>query len=439
MVKNIALISEHASPLALAGGVDTGGQNIYVAHTARHLAALGYNVDVFTRRDNPDLAEVMRLGPRVRLVHVPAGPARYVRKEDLLPYMAEFAAYVVEFARRQQSIGAGYDMTHAHFFMSGLVALRVKRDLGVPYVVTFHALGRVRLRHQPNDQFPLERLGIEQLVIDGSEGIVAECPQDREDLITLYKAPPARITTIPCGFDPAELWPVDKAAARERLGLAPEEPVILQLGRMVPRKGVDTVIEALAQLRDAHGIRARLLIVGGESEEPDPVRTPEIGRLQAIAEHTGVADMVTFAGRRDRSELKYYYSAADVFVTVPWYEPFGITPVEAMACGTPVIGARVGGVKYSVLDGRTGFLVEPRDPRALARRLAHFYSEPSIAKVLSRHARRRANDLFTWRRVSIAIAALYEQVAVRRAAAVRRGGTPRVASVPNVSQMQPRA
>jgi len=442
MVKNIALISEHASPLAAAGGVDSGGQNVYVAQTARNLAALGYNVDVFTRRDDEGLEEVVRLAPRVRVVHVPAGPARRLPKEELLPYMNEFAAYVVDFARRRQAAGIGYDMVHAHFFMSGLVAVRVKRDLGVPIVVTFHALGRVRLRHQPDDRFPIERLGIEQLVIDAADAVIAECPQDREDLITLYKAPPSRITTIPCGFDPQELWPVDKRAARERIGVNADERVILQLGRMVPRKGVETVIQSMARLRDEHGIAARLIVVGGESDTPDPRATPELGRLMQVADECGVRDQVTFTGRRDRGVLRDYYSAADVFVTVPWYEPFGITPVEAMACGTPVIGSRVGGVKYSVLDGRTGFLVEPRDPRGLARRLAHFYSEPSIAKVLSRHARRRANDLFTWRRVSIAIAALYEQVAVRRAAARRPAvGHGRVASsaAASASPLQPRA
>jgi D-inositol-3-phosphate glycosyltransferase len=442
MVKNIALISEHASPLAAAGGVDSGGQNVYVAQTARNLAALGYNVDVFTRRDDEALEEVVRLAPRVRVVHVPAGPARRLPKEELLPYMNEFAAYVVDFARRRQAAGIGYDMVHAHFFMSGLVAVRVKRDLGVPIVVTFHALGRVRLRHQPDDRFPIERLGIEQLVIDAADAVIAECPQDREDLITLYKAPPSRITTIPCGFDPQELWPVDKRTARERIGVNPDERMILQLGRMVPRKGVETVIQAMARLRDEHGIAARLVVVGGESDTPDPRATPELGRLMQVAEECGVRDQVTFTGRRDRAALRDYYSAADVFVTVPWYEPFGVTPVEAMACGTPVIGSRVGGVKYSVLDGRTGFLVEPRDPRGLARRLAHFYSEPSIAKVLSRHARRRANDLFTWRRVSIAIAALYEQVAVRRQAARRPAvGHGRVvsAAAASVAPLQPRA
>jgi phosphoheptose isomerase len=151
-------------------------------------------------------------------------------------------------------------------------------------------------------------------------------------------------------------------------------------------------------------------LVGGESDEPDPALTPEIGRLQAIAEEEGVTDLVKFVGRRARETLKYYYSAADVFVTVPWYEPFGITPLEAMACGTPVVGSNVGGIKYTVRDGETGYLVPPKDPDRVAERLAHLYQHPKLMSVLSKQAVRRANDLFTWDKVAKLVAAVYEEV-----------------------------
>jgi D-inositol-3-phosphate glycosyltransferase len=281
--------------------------------------------------------------------------------------------------------------------------------------VTFHALGKVRLLYQPHDEFPGQRCAIEQLVIDAASAVIAECPQDEMDLRRHYRTPQARIRMIPCGFDPDELKPVDRAAARRRLGLPLDRPIVLQLGRMVPRKGVDTVIRSLAVLRNRFHHSPLLLIVGGESYEPDPERTPEIGRLMQIAADEGVADHVRFIGQRARSELRYYYCASDVFVTMPWYEPFGITPVEAMACGVPVIGARVGGVKYSVEDGRTGFLVEPRNHEALARRLAHVLSDASIPRLLGKRARRRAYELFTWRRVSDALAAVYGDVALPRA------------------------
>ncbi len=263
--------------------------------------------------------------------------------------------------------------------------------------------------------------------------MIAECPQDEADLIRLYRADPARIQMIPCGFDPAEFVPVDKRDARLALGLEPDERIILQLGRMVPRKGVDNVVRGLSRLRHDHGIAARLLIVGGESRDPDPALTPEIGRLWTIAAAEGVADAVTFVGSRGRSELLAYYAAADVFVTTPWYEPFGITPVEAMACGTPVIGSAVGGIKFTVRDGATGFLVPPNDPHALAERLAQLYRDPELLRQFGRRAVRRARSLFTWRHVARLVAKLYEDVTAARRPARRRAVVERF-SVPRAGE-----
>jgi glycosyltransferase involved in cell wall biosynthesis/phosphoheptose isomerase len=408
MSKRVALISEHASPLSMLGGVDCGGQNVYVGQLARHLAGLGYEVDVFTRRDSERLPEIAEWVDGIRIVHVPAGPPQFVRKEEMLPLMEEFAAYLFRFCRCQRET---YDLVHANFWMSGLVACELKKATGLPFVITFHALGRVRRLHQREaDGFPDERFAIEDRCVAEADRILAECPQDEEDLVRLYNADPAHVTVIPCGFDPLELSPISKPLARFALNLPPEERVILQLGRLVLRKGVDTAVRGLARLAHSHGIPARLLIVGGESEEPDPSLTPEIGRLRGVAREEKVEELVTFVGRRGREALKFYYSAADVFVTVPWYEPFGITPVEAMACGTPVVGSNVGGIKYTVRDGETGYLVPPRDPDRIAERLAYLYSQPKLMGLLSRQAVRRANDLFTWEKVASAVAGVYEHV-----------------------------
>lgn len=410
MRRQIAMISEHASPLSRLGGADFGGQNLYVGQVAKALAGLGYEVDVFTRRDSPILPETADWVDGVRIIHVPAGPPTFVRKEDLLPYMDEFAAFTIKFARSQRT---AYDLAHANFWMSGLVAAELKRALGLPFVVTFHALGRVRREHQREaDQFPDARFEIEDRIVREADHIVAEAPQDEEDLLRLYHADPAKISIIPCGFDPGELWPISKALARVSLGLPPEERVILYVGRMVPRKGIDTVIRGFAGLRREHHVEARLLVIGGESEEPDPRVTPEIGRLQAVAAEAQVADRVVFLGQRGRDQLKYYYSAADVFVTTPWYEPFGITPVEAMACGTPVIGSNVGGIKFTVRDGETGYLVPANQPQALADRLAHLYANPRLLALFGRQAIDRANSLFTWQKVAAALSTRYEQVAL---------------------------
>jgi glycosyltransferase involved in cell wall biosynthesis/phosphoheptose isomerase len=408
MTPRVALISEHASPLAVLGGADSGGQNVYVGQLARHLAALGYAADVFTRRDSDRLPEVVEWDRGVRVIHVPAGPETFVPKEQMLPFMPEFAAYMQHFCKCQRE---PYDLFHANFWMSGSVACELKQALGTPFVVTFHALGRVRRLHQKEaDKFHDERFAVEDRIVAEADRILAECPQGEEDLIRLYNAEPAKVAIVPCGFDPTELSPISKPLARFALKLPPEEKVILQLGRLVPRKGIDTAIRALARLVKDHQVTARLLVVGGESDEPDPAVTPEIGQLQQIAREEGVAELVTFVGRRGREALKYYYSAADVFVTVPWYEPFGITPVEAMACGTPVVGSTVGGIKFTVRDGETGYLVPANDPDRLAERLAHLYEHPKLMALLSQQAVRRANDLFTWEKVAQGVASVYEEV-----------------------------
>jgi glycosyltransferase involved in cell wall biosynthesis len=402
----IALVSDHASPLAGLGGADGGGQNVYVAQVGRRLARAGCRVDVLTRRDRPDQPEAVEWLDGVRVVHVPAGPPDRVRKEDLLPFMGAFADWSIRRARRER-----YDLVHANFFMSALVACEMKRALGVPFVVTFHALGRVRRLHQgAADAFPPERLAIEDRAVAEADRAVAECPQDREDLLLLYDADPAKVRIIPCGFDPEEFGPSDKREARAALGLDPGERVVLQLGRMVPRKGVDDAVRGVARLRRDHGLDARLLVVGGEARDPDPALTPEIGRLQRVAQQEGIADRVTFTGSRDRHELRTYYAAADVFVTTPWYEPFGITPVEAMACGTPVVGSAVGGVKTTVRDGVTGFLVPPKDPAALAARLGRLFTGPGLLRAFGREAVRRARALYTWGRVARDLHALYRGV-----------------------------
>ena len=408
MTRRIALISEHASPLAVLGGVDSGGQNVYVAQVARHLAAAGDRVDVYTRRDDPALPLVVECAPGVRVINVPAGPAEPVAKERLLEHMPAFLRWM---QRDWAGHGHRYDIVHANFFMSGHVAAELRRTLGVPFVITFHALGKVRRLHQgAADGFPPEREHIETAVIAEADRVIAECPQDEDDLIRLYGADPRRISIVPCGFDPAEFAPRDKTEIRRRLGLAPDEPIVLQLGRIVPRKGIDTVIEGVARLDRDHGITARLLVVGGPDRVVTRASAPELGRLMDLAEREDVADLVTFVGRRDRNELADYYAAADVFVSTPWYEPFGITPLEAMACATPVVGADVGGIKYTVRDGETGFLVPPRDPAALADRLARLLGNRRLLAAFGANGLTRVRRAFTWRHVAEALSDVYDDV-----------------------------
>ncbi|MGI5841186.1 MAG: glycosyltransferase [Patescibacteria group bacterium] len=401
-------ISEHASPLASIGGSDSGGQNIYVDKVSTELAKRGFLVDVFTRKDDKDLPEVVDCHNGVRVIQVTAGKQCFVPKEEMLPLMGEFEAEIEKFVARGKLM---YDLIHAHFFMSGLVAINLKRKLQTKVVITFHALGKVRKIYQgDSDKFPEERLKIEERIVGEADAIVAECPQDKEDLINLYQANKKKISIIPCGFDPNELKPIDKVFARKLLGLNVDDNIILQLGRLVPRKGIANVIKAVGILHKEEKISARLLVVGGESETANPEITPEIGRLQKIAKESGVFDKVAFLGKKGRHVIKNYYSAADVFVSTPWYEPFGITPLESMACGTPVIGSRVGGIKYSVAEGETGLLVEPEKPRELAYALKDILSNKTMATKMAIRSIYRVNKYFKWSDVAKMMENLYEEV-----------------------------
>lgn len=407
MKKNIAFISEHASPLATLGGVDSGGQNVYVAELAKYVSTLGYAIDIFTRWDDASLPEVIEWIPGVRVVHVKAGPLRNIPKEELLQHMPEFSHSMLAFIKNES---IRYALVHANFWMSALVAAQLKEELNIPFVVTFHALGHVRRIHQGSqDKFPAERIRIEEETVMKADHIIAECPQDREDLIMYYNASPDKITIVPCGFNPLEFYPIDRLTARAVIEAGPEEKIILQLGRMVPRKGVDNVVRALAKANN-QSTRLRLIVVGGEADHPNPLFCPEVARLQQIAREEGVLDQVTFAGRKNREVLKYYYSAADIFITTPWYEPFGITPLEAMACGTPVIGANVGGIKYSVADGKTGFLVPPNNPEVLADKITRLINDPALLQAMKNNAVKRVSALFTWAKVANSVTCLYENV-----------------------------
>lgn len=406
MRTRIALISEHASPLASPGSIDRGGQNVYVHEVARRLAAAGHEVDVFTRRCGTEPPTVLT-ADGVRVVHVDAGPPCHVPKEEMLPFMDEFAAGIVRFARE----AGGYDVSHANFFMSGLASQQLRRAMGTPFVITFHALGRVRRLHQGGaDRFPPERERIEERLAAEADRVIAECPEDAEDLRRHYRAERGKLRLVPCGVDASAFHVVPRDIARRAIGMPGDEFIVLQLGRLVPRKGVDDAIRAVARLYDVHGVPARLLVVGGDAERPDESAAPELARLRRIAREEGVPHRVTFVGRRDREALRLYYSAADVFVTLPWYEPFGMTPLEAMACGTPVVGSAVGGIKYSVVDGETGFLVPPRAPGLAADRLLRLQRDPELRAAFGRAGLRRARLRFSWDRVVDSLTRVYAEL-----------------------------
>jgi D-inositol-3-phosphate glycosyltransferase len=421
----IALIGEHASSLATRGDAHAGGQNICVTQVARHLARAGHQVDVLARRDDPAPHPVVDLCRNLRVLHVDADPATFVPKEQLPRHMPAFTRATHRMLRHS----VPYDVVHANCFMSGMVAQRLKHAMALPFVVSFHARDLARRRHQQDtDAFPPAAVDIERALMRSADTVIAECPQDREDLIHRYGARPSKLLTVPCGYDPEAFSPMNRALARQKLGLDPKEFIVL-LGALVPSRGIDPVIHALAHL--PAGVPARLLVVGGEARDADAQHLPEIARLRRLARDAGVADRLTITGQRRRDELRCHGAAADVFVTTPWCEPLGITPLEAMACGTPVIGSAVGGAPCPVEDGITGFLLPPHDPKALGEKLMQLQANPFLAESMGRAGARRARALFSWAHVANELAQVYRATHQRRLmdwAAPLRGGLRLVSS-----------
>jgi len=399
----IAMVSEHASPLATLGGEDAGGQNVHVAALSLALARRGHEVVVHTRRDDPGLPRRVPLGPGVVVDHVEAGPPRPVPKDELLPYMGDFARDLeVEWSEERP------DVVHGHFWMSGLAALDAARPLDVPVAQTFHALGIVKRRHQgAKDTSPGERLELEAGVARSVDRILATCSDEVFELLRL-RANRRRITVIPCGVDLEHFRP-DGAADPRPDGVAR----ILCVARLVERKGVGNVVEAV---RDVPG--AELIIAGGpDASELDDF--PEARRLRALAAEHGVADRVTLLGRVDRDRLPALLRSADVVACVPWYEPFGIVPLEAMACGVPVVATAVGGLIDTVVHGVTGVHVPPRRPDRLAVALRDLLADADRRRALGEAGARRAALRYGWDRIAEATEDAY-QALVRATPARRR-------------------
>ncbi|MCW2574509.1 MAG: hypothetical protein JWR66_539 [Modestobacter sp.] len=394
----IDLVSEHASPLAAIGGVDAGGQNVHVAALAAGLAARGHQVTVHTRRDDADLPARVRTADGYDVAHVPAGPATVLPKDELLQHMATFADVLhAEWSATRP------DVVHAHFWMSGLASVQATAGLGIPVLQTFHALGSVKRRHQGDaDTSPEQRIDLERGLCADVDHVVATCTDEVFELRRLGLSSD-RVSIVPCGVDTAVFTPRGPVAPRS------DRPRLLVLGRLVERKGQEDAVRALAAVP-----AAELVVVGGpEAAELDD--DPEVCRLRGIAADLGVADRLVFTGSVSRADVPGWIRSADVVLAVPWYEPFGITPLEAMACGRPVVATAVGGLVDSVADGVTGDLVPPRDPAALGEALAALLADDERRAGYGAAGVTRARTRYRWSRVVADTDAVYRQVLAARA------------------------
>ncbi|MCW2767993.1 MAG: hypothetical protein JWO11_3952 [Nocardioides sp.] len=389
----IALVSEHADPLAALGGADAGGQNVHVAALAAGLARRGHEVTVYTRRDTTGAPTTLRCEDGYVVRRVTAGPPTEVPKDDLLQYMPDFGDRLGEHLRADP-----VDLVHAHFWMSGIASLRAARGTGIPVVQTFHALGSVKRREQGSaDTSPPSRIDHERRLCRDVDHVVATCSDEIAELRALGLSPP-RASIIPCGVD-TDLFRPDERRDPEG------PPRLLVIGRLVTRKGIGNTIEALAQLPDVE-----LVIAGGPRADALDA-DPTVARLRSLASRLGVEDRVRLVGGVARAEVPALIRDSDVVVAVPWYEPFGIVPLEGMACGRPVVGTAVGGLLDTVVPGETGEFVPPRRPDRLACTLRALLDDPGRRAAYGRAARQRAVRLYDWRHVVQQTENVYRAVA----------------------------
>lgn len=403
----VAVLSLHTSPLDQPGTGDSGGMNVYIRAAAERLAAQGVDVDVFTRCRGRDAPEVEELSPGSRLIRVKAGPCDAVPKQELSRFLPEFLGGVLE---RERSEGRGYDVVHSHYWLSGWVGRTAKEIWGVPLVASFHTLGKVKnyslARGEPAE--PSGRLEGEEAVIEEADRITAATPAEAAHLVGLYGADPGRIRIVPPGVDHGLFFPRPRPDAKERLHLTGVR-LVLFVGRLQPHKGPDIAVRALAEAvaRDPAGMGDVVLaIVGGPSGSGHGA---EVARLMDLAAALGVSERVMLFPPQPQARLAEFYSASEAVLVPSRSESFGLVALEAQACGTPVVAAAVGGLRYVVVDGITGFLVEGHDPADYADRLLTLLRDPEGAGTMGAAGATQALR-FSWDATAAEILSVYGEL-----------------------------
>lgn len=407
----VAMLSVHTSPLAMPGSAkDAGGMNVYIRELARTLGQFPFTIDIFTRRTHPDLPEIIYLTPRVRVIHLEAGPAASLDKHKLYQYVPVLAHQMRTFAYREHK---KYDVLHSHYWLSGMVAHQLARCWRVPHLTMFHTLAHLKQLANPAQAESALRLETERQLIQHSERIIATTSDERTQIIRHCGAPFDKVKVIPCGVDLRRFVAHNRREARLQLGLNADQPVLLFVGRLDPFKGPDVFLQAAALMQQ----QAQLVIVGGNT-----AGDPEIDQLRLLADDLQLQKRVHFLGARPQEELPLIYSAADITVVPSYHESFGMAAVESLACETPVVATRAGGLITVVRHGETGYLV-PRTPSSFAERLDELLSSPATHERM-RQAARPSVLQYSWESVAEQMRKVYEDVLRETVIADQeRGGT----------------
>ena len=380
-VQRAAFITLHACPLAAPGQGKSGGMNVYVRQLASALGNMGMEIDIFTR-EHPDVVNrIETIGPNVRVIHIAAG--------DTEAHVGELYAHLPAFLKQlnafREEEGLEYDVVHSHYWLSSWVGRELSQAMGVPHLVTFHTLGLIKMQSRAGEVEQLERPVVEAEVMASADRIIAFSPHERDAMARLYGADAAKVSLVPCGVDLSVFRPLDQKAVRDRLGLNGEK-ILLYVGRVEPLKGLDLLVETAAQMDSEDGVR--VIVVGA-----DVNGDREMDRVKLLAKERDLEGQIDFVGQVDHKELPLYYNAADVCVVPSYYESFGLVALESMACGTPVVATRVGGLSTIIQHGRTGYLKPWRCPDAFANSVEMIISSDGLQQSMGTAARKHAEGM----------------------------------------------
>jgi D-inositol-3-phosphate glycosyltransferase len=389
------------------GTGDSGGMNVYIAETAKRIAQRGIEVEIFTRATSLTEPEVTELAPGVLVRHIPAGPFEGLRKEDLPSQLCAVTAGVL---RAEAAKNEGfYDLVHSHYWLSGQVGWIAQERWGVPLVHTMHTMARVKNLTLAQGDAPepaIREIGEEQ-VVTAADRLVANTHAEAKELIELYHADPNRVRVVHPGVDLDVFIPGNQISARKDLGLSDDAIVLLFVGRIQPLKAPDVLIEAAAEiLKRKPELRSRLVVAicGGPSgsglERPDALVT--------LAQQLEVSDVVKFVPPTNRTELVKWFQAASVCVVPSHSESFGLVAIEAQACGTPVIAARVGGLPTAVRDGISGVLVDSHAATTWADHIINVVTNDELRLNLSIGAIAHASH-FGWEDTTDKLISVYDE------------------------------
>lgn len=397
MSYSIAMLSVHTSPLDMPGRTkDAGGMNVYIQQLARELGQSHIHVDIFTRRTDPSTPSIIHLSPRARVIAIDAGPAQFISKDELYPYLSAFAQHVDDFRRRADQ---RYDALHSHYWLSGVVAMELAQRWHVPHITMFHTLAHLKQLANPDTHESPLRLEMERRLIKQADRIIAATTEERAQIIRHCGATSGQVQVIPCGVDLQRFRLRERQQAREQLGWKQDSPVLLYAGRLDPFKGPDLLLRAASMMRE----KAQVVIVGGKPKDDD-----EIEQLRQLAADLRITKRVHFLGARPQQEMPLLYCAADVTVIPSYHESFGLAAVESLACGTPVVATRSGGLTSIIRNGETGYLV-PRSPGFFAERLDALLKQPELLEKM-RQAARPSTLQYSWKRVAEMVRETYESV-----------------------------